>query len=112
MNRIKYRRMLPVYLSDMRALGERDTNIWLFFLDERFSFQINHILGTVKGVDHAGEQENKKLKIEGRLVGITRRENSRYKFFLISHVISEIEKELKEISHSQKQTKKKKFTMH
>ena len=112
MDRIKYRRMLSVYLSDMRALGERDSNIWLFFLDGRFSFQINHILGTAKGVDHAGEQESKKLKIEGRLVGITRRENSRNKFFLILHVVSEIEKELKEISHSQTQKKKKKFTMH
>ena len=33
MDRIKYCRMLPVYLSDMRALEERDPNIWQFFLN-------------------------------------------------------------------------------
>ena len=59
MDRIKYHRMLPVYLSDMRALEERDPNIWQFFLDRHFSVQVNHILGTAKGADHAGELENK-----------------------------------------------------
>ena len=53
-------------------------------------------------MDHAGEQDNKKLKIQGGLIGIRRQENSRNKFFLISHVVSDIEKELREISHSHK----------
>ena len=57
-------------------------------------------------MEHAGEQKNKKLKIQGGLVGITRRANSRNKFFLISHVVSEIEKERREISHSQKKETK------
>ena len=49
MDRIKYRRMLPVYLSDMEALEERDPNIWqFFFIDGNFSVQINHIPGTAK----------------------------------------------------------------
>ena len=69
---IKYHRMLTVNLSEMRELEERDPNIWQFFLDRHFSVQINHISGTAKVVDHAGEQENKKLKIQGGLVGITR----------------------------------------
>ena len=103
---IKYRRMLPVYLSDMRALEERDPNIWQFFLNGHFSVPLNHIPGTAKGVDHAGEQESKKLNIQGGLVGITRRENSKNKFFLILHGVSEIEKELREISHSQKKETK------
>ena len=52
--------MLPVYLSDMRALVERDPNIWQFILDGHFSVQISNILGTAKDRDHAGKQENKK----------------------------------------------------
>ena len=48
-----------------------------------FSVQINHIPETAKDIDQVGEQENKKLKIQGSLVGITRRKNSRNKFFLI-----------------------------
>ena len=102
--------MLLVYLSDIQAWEERDPKIWQFFLDGHFSVQINHILGTPKGVDDPGDQENKKQKVQGGLVGITRRENSRNRFFLISYVVSEIEKELREISHSQK--KETKFTMH
>ena len=46
------------------------------------------------------------MKIQGGLIGITRRKNSRNKFFLISHVVSEIEKELREISQSQKKETK------
>ena len=76
--------------------------MWHFFLDGHFSVQINYIPGTAKGIHHAGELENKKLKIQGSLVAITRREGSRNNFFLISHVVSAIEKELREISHSRK----------
>ena len=57
---------------------------------------------------YAGEQENKKLKIQGGLTGITRGVSSRKFFFLISHVVSEVENKLREISHSQKQ----KLNMH
>ena len=62
MDRIKYRRMLAVYLSDLRALEERGPNIWQFFLDGQFSVQTNYIPRTAKSVGHAGEQENKKTK--------------------------------------------------
>ena len=47
-------------------------------------------------MNHTGQHENKNLKIQGALIGITRGENSRNKFFLISHVVSEIEKELRQ----------------
>ena len=46
------------------------------------------------------------MKIQGGLIGITRRKNSRNKFFLISHVVSEVKKELREISQSQKKETK------
>ena len=57
-------------------------------------------------MDRAGEQKNKKLKIKGGLVGITRRGNNMNKFFLALHVVSEIKNELREISHSQKKEAK------
>ena len=69
---------------------------------EYSSDQINHIPGTAKDVDCEGEQENKKKKIYSGLIGITRGVNCRDIFFLISHVLSEIKNELKEISKSQK----------
>lgn len=103
-NRIKYPRLVSVYLSDMQASEERDPNIWQFFLEGYFSVQLNRIEGTAKGVDNARDQENKKLKIQGDLIGIPRQENSRNKFSLISLVVSE--KEQREISHLKKKETK------
>ena len=57
MDRIKYRRMLSVFLSDMRAFVERDPNIRQPFLGGHFSVQINHIPGTTKAENYAGDQE-------------------------------------------------------
>ena len=50
--------MLPVYLSGIWALEEKDPNTGQLFLDGGFSVQINHVPGTAKGVDHAGEHQN------------------------------------------------------
>ena len=62
-------------------------------------------------MDHAGEQENKKLKIQGGLIDIRRRESSGNNFFLIWHVVSAIEKELREISHLPKKETKVHYTL-
>ena len=53
-------------------------------------------------MNNAGRQENKKLEIEGGLIGTTRRDISMNNVFLVSHVVSEIEKGLRKISHLQK----------
>ena len=97
MDAIKNCRMLPVNLSDIGALEERDPNIWQFLRWTIF-VQVNYIQETEKSVDHAGEQENKKLKVQGGSAGITRQRNSRNKFLVILYVVSRIEKELREIS--------------
>ena len=65
-------------------------------------FLINHTPSATKDVDHAGEQENKILKIQSGLTGLTKRETSRNKLFLILHKVLEIEQELREIPHSQR----------
>lgn len=83
MDRIKYHRVLPVYLSYMQSLKEKDPNTWQFFVDENFPFQINYvILGTdAEVVDHADELAQKK-KIQGSLMGITIQDNSKNIVFL------------------------------
>lgn len=45
---------------------EKDPNIWQFFVDESFSFQINYvILGKdAEGVDHADEFAQKKKRLK------------------------------------------------
>ena len=98
MDRIKYRRLLPVYLADMKKLKDTDPVIWNYFEEGNFSVQNTDILGSALGIDHAGEQENKKLKIQGGLIGITRQQISRDRYFLIAHIVSEIDKEMREMS--------------
>ena len=69
MERIKYRRLLPVYLSEMRNLEHDDPDIWKYFMEGIFSVQTTKVLHTIIGVDHAGDQQNKKLNIQGGLIG-------------------------------------------
>ena len=46
-------------------------------------------------MDHAGEQENKLLKISGGLRGIANNENTRNRFFINAPFVNIIKKELK-----------------
>ena len=64
MDRIKYRRMLPVYLAEMYALKRTDPIVWEALSDGEFAFQTNKIPFTDIGMDHRCEQVNKILKIE------------------------------------------------
>ena len=51
------------------------------------------------GVDHACEQQNKKLKIQDGLIGKTTKENSRNRYFVIFPVISQIVNEMVEMGN-------------
>ena len=55
--------------------------------------------------NHAGEQENKKLKIQSGLIVICSKKAAGT-ISTLSRVVSEIEKELRKISHSQKKETK------
>ena len=85
MNRVKYRRMLPVYVAEMLHLRENNEITWNALVKD-FSCQKSNIPGR----DHCGEQENKRLKTRGGLTGITRNENSRTRQLLVAPVLSSI----------------------
>ena len=59
MDRIKYRRMLPVYLADMKDLEGREPSIWESFMQGKFTVKKSSIPFTSLSADHAGEQKNK-----------------------------------------------------
>ena len=89
-DRIKYRRMWAVYITDMKQLQYDHPEIWKHFCDGHFSIQKSMVPGTAKGRDHAGEQEvKKKLKTRGGIKGITRNDNSRMLHFLVAPILSE-----------------------
>ena len=97
MDRIKYRRMLPVYLADMKHLESEEPTIWNSFLQGNFAVKKSDISFTPLGADHAGEQQNKLLKIQGGIVGITKNEHARIRYFLTASILANISSELKNI---------------
>ena len=61
-----------------------------------FSVAKNNLPFTATGVDHAGEQENKVLKVYGGLRGIANNENARNRFFVVAPIINRLCSELQE----------------
>ena len=90
MDRTKYARLLPVYLAEMQDLKRTDKVIWEAFSKGEFSVQKTPIPYTALGMDHAGEQVNKIIKISGGLIGVSRNENARARYFLTVPIISKI----------------------
>ena len=84
MDRIKYCRLLPVYIAEMYALESSDPGIWEAFYKGEFTVQKTPIPFTALGMDHTGEQVNKIIKIEGGLPGVSRNENARARYFINS----------------------------
>ena len=102
MDRIKYRRMLPVYLAEMYTLKRMDPIVWEAFSDGEFAVQRNKIPFTGIGMDHRGEQVNKILKIDGGIVGISHNENACTRFMLSAPIIAEISSSFKDSIGSSK----------
>ena len=92
MNRIKYRRLLPVYIAEMHGLKSTAPQVWDAFEKGGFLVQKSDIPFTAIGVDHAGEQVNKILKINGGLVCINHNINATGRFFLTAPYIANITK--------------------
>ena len=69
LDRIKYRRWWSAYIANMRHLQSssdpEDKKVWDAFMAGDFSCQKTDIPGTVIGRDHAGDQENYKIKNRG-----------------------------------------------
>ena len=79
----------------MHGLKSTAPQVWDAFEKGGFVVQQSDIYFTAIGVDHAGEQVNKILKINGRLGGISHNINSRDRFFFTAPYIANITKEMK-----------------
>ncbi|ESO99438.1 hypothetical protein LOTGIDRAFT_158523 [Lottia gigantea] len=76
----------------MKSLEQSDPGIWNAFMNGEFSVKQNLIPFTSIGMDHAGEQENKIMKVEGGLIGISNNENERTRYFLVAPILANISK--------------------
>ena len=82
---LNYARLLPLYLSSMKHVEHNHPNIWQEFMAGKlFCVTKSQIPFTSIGPDHALEQENRRLKVNGGVIGITQNENALRRFFLIA----------------------------
>ena len=65
-----YARMMPVHLTHLYDLKEKDEETWNF-LKQNFTCEKTITRFTAIGVDHALEQVNKELKGLGRIKGMS-----------------------------------------
>ena len=95
-DRIKYMRMMPFYIKSQYALKDSDPETWDALKSGDFCVTKSNIPFVSLGVDHAGEQENKVLKIDGGLVGIANNANARERYCVTAPIISRMVTELSE----------------
>ena len=82
MDRIKYRRLLPVYLADMIELEISDPLIRNDFMEGKFSAQKNDIPCIAIGYEQASEHINGVLKVpSGSSVVLTNNPNARLRSY-------------------------------
>ena len=86
-DRIKYMRMFPYYIKTQLALEEWDTATWKWLNEGQFSVVKSRLPFVGIGVDHAGEQQNKMLKVSGGLRGIAINANAGNRFFATASIL-------------------------
>jgi len=75
---------MPGYLAKLYELHPPDRDMWKEFTNGIFAVKKTDIEFTSIGVDHALEQENRKMKVLGGLTGITRKPTTLTHFFLVA----------------------------
>ena len=70
-DKLKYARMVPLYLAEMHSLEESDPDIWMEFNTGNFVVNKSSIPFCAIGADHGVEHVNRWMKVMGGLVGIT-----------------------------------------
>ena len=106
-NRRKYAQHVPDYPPRMYNLKDSDPDIWKEFTNGNFCVKKSLTPYTSVGVDHALEQENRKIKVLRGLKGIKQKSETLADFFPIalkmSRLSQEAEKSVSVTSQSRKQ---------
>lgn len=95
-DRVKYMRMMPFYIASQYALQESDPDTWRALQEGDFCVTKSDLPFVSLEVDHAGEQENKVLKVDGGITGIANNANTRNRYCITAPIISRMVAEMKE----------------
>ena len=90
MDRQNYARMITLYLSEMVNLENSDSAISHQFMHGNWVIKKSRVPFCALGADEALEHGNRRLKVQGGLVGITLNETARARFFLAEPELSRI----------------------
>ena len=82
-DQLNYARYTPLYLATMMELQTTDQMTWNY-LENNFSINKTGVPFCSIGSDHALEQENKLLKVNGGVVGLTQKHAALHRFCLVS----------------------------
>ena len=88
-DQLNYARLTPLYLADMMKLEKDDEDTWDYMKDN-FSVGKSKLPFTCIGSDHAMEQENKNLKVNGGITGLTQMPTTLSRFCLVAPVLSSL----------------------
>ena len=91
-DQLNYARLTPMYLADMLQLEQSDNETWNY-LKGNFSVGKSDIPFTSIGSDHAIEQENKNLKVNGGITGLTQTHSVLTRFCMVAPVLSSLSDE-------------------
>eukprot|EP00112_Aurelia_sp_Birch-Aquarium-sp1_P007906 Seg1863.1 transcript_id=Seg1863.1/GoldUCD/mRNA.D3Y31 product="hypothetical protein" protein_id=Seg1863.1/GoldUCD/D3Y31 len=95
MDKVNYSRWLPVHLRDMLCLSEQHPDVYRNFLDGKFVVHNSEKRFSGISIDHAHEQNNKKVKGQGGIIGITTNENALHRWLISGPQISALTEEFK-----------------
>ena len=105
---LNYARLSPLYCAEMRKLETSDPDTWKALEDGDFCVTKSSIPFCSIGPDHGIEQENRTMKVIGGITGITQKEATLDKFFLIAPELARLVNEFGEfngVSIKQERTK-------
>ena len=88
-DQINYARLSPVYVASMLQLEQEDPDTWKY-LEENFSINKTGIPFASIGTDHALEQDNRRMKVSGGLIGLTQNSTALNRFCLIAPVLNSL----------------------
>jgi hypothetical protein len=83
-NRMKYMQHVPEYIAKMYELQHSDPDVWDELVNGNFCVKKSLIPFTSLGVDQALEQENRTMKVLGRLRSLTQKPAALARFFLVA----------------------------
>ena len=110
-DQLNYARLTPVYIATMLELKKYDQSSWEY-LSNNFSINKSAVPFTAIGSDHALEQDNRKMKVTGGIIGLTQNQSALNRYCLIAPILNSLSDEFVKLYNVNDNTKKSHYQLH